>query len=59
MTKATAIVESQINKFREIAKELECDESEETFSNKLRKLTKKPDDKGDSKPAQYSYNKIC
>lgn len=30
----------QIDKFREIAKELECDESEKAFDEKLGKLTK-------------------
>ena len=36
----------QIDKFREIAKELECDESEAAFDKKLVELTKeKPADK--------------
>ena len=41
----------QIDKFRETARELECDESEEAFADKLSKLTKKPDNKDDGKPA--------
>ena len=41
----------QIDKFREIAKELECDESEEAFTDKLGKLVKSPDNSGDSNPA--------
>lgn len=32
---------SQIDKFREAARELECDESEEAFERKLKKLTGK------------------
>ena len=32
----------QIDKFREMAKELECDESEKAFSDNLGKLVKKP-----------------
>lgn len=32
----------QIDKFREVAKELECDESEKAFNKKLKKLTEKP-----------------
>ena len=31
----------QIDKFREIAKELECNESEKDFDKKLAKVTKK------------------
>ena len=41
----------QIDKFKEMARELECDESEEAFAKKLNKLVKKPNDSGDSKPA--------
>ncbi len=32
--------EKQIDKFREAAKELECDESEAAFDAKLKKLSK-------------------
>lgn len=39
---------SQIEKFREKARELECDESEEAFADKLVNLAKKPADKNDS-----------
>ena len=39
---------SQIEKFRAKARELECDESEEAFADKLVKLAKKPADKNDS-----------
>ena len=31
----------QIDKFREIAKELECDESEKAFDEKLKKISSK------------------
>ena len=41
----------QIDKFREIAKELECNDSEEAFTKKLGKLVKKPNNGGDSKSA--------
>ena len=34
----------QIDKFREMAKELECDESQEAFDEKLRRITKKQDE---------------
>ena len=34
-------VESQIDNYREIAKELVCDESEEVFEKRLSALTKK------------------
>ena len=36
----------QIDKFREIAKELECDESQEGFDTKLKKIVK-PEKKSD------------
>ena len=39
---------TQIEKFRAKARELECDESEKAFSDKLVKLAKKPADKNDS-----------
>ena len=39
----------QIDKFKEMAKKLECDESEKAFADKLGKLVKKPNDSGDSK----------
>lgn len=40
---------SQIDKFREAAKGLECDESEAAFDDKLKKLVKeKPADKSES-----------
>jgi len=32
----------QIDKFKEMAKELECDESEKAFDDKLSKIVKKP-----------------
>jgi len=32
----------QIDKFKEMAKKLECDESEKAFTDKLNKLVKKP-----------------
>lgn len=39
----------QIDKFREVARELECDESEEAFERKLKKIAKeKPADKSAS-----------
>jgi len=38
----------QIDKFRAKARELECDESEEAFADKLRKIADKPADKQDS-----------
>ena len=34
---------SQIEKFRAKARELECDESEEAFERKLKKIAKKDD----------------
>ena len=34
---------TQIDKFRETARELECDESEESFARKIKKLTNKDD----------------
>jgi len=40
----------QIDKFRAKARELECDESEKAFDEKLGKLTEKPTNKSDSKP---------
>jgi hypothetical protein len=37
---------SQLDKFKQTARELECDESEEVFEQKLKKVAKeKPDDK--------------
>jgi len=36
----------QIDKFREAARELECDESEEAFERKLKKIVK------DKKPSE-------
>lgn len=48
MTKLNAKVESQIDKFREAARELECDESEEAFNEKLKSITReKPADKSE------------
>ena len=41
MTKTKAKVESQIDKFKEAARELECNESEKDFDTKLKKLTGK------------------
>lgn len=32
----------QVDKFGELARELECDEDEETFDERLKKLTKAP-----------------
>ena len=40
MTKSNAKVESQIDKFKQMAKELECDESEKAFDEKLKKVVK-------------------
>ena len=40
MTKSNAKVESQVDKFKAMAKELECDESEKAFDEKLGKLVK-------------------
>ena len=37
----------QIDKFREAARELECDESEKAFDHKLGELVKKNDGAGD------------
>ena len=45
MTKTNAKVESQIEKFRAKARELECDESEEAFGDKLKKVVKSKDEK--------------
>ena len=44
MTEEKTKVESQIDKFKQIAKELECDESERGFDEKLKRLVK-PQDK--------------
>lgn len=33
--------QSQIDKFKQTARELECDESEEAFGRKLKKVAKK------------------
>jgi len=33
---------SQIDKFKQAARELECDDSEEAFRSKLKKLTEAP-----------------
>lgn len=41
--------ESQIDKFREAARELETDQSEEAFDRTLRKVTKAPPPKGNEK----------
>jgi len=38
-----------MNKFKQMAKELECDESEKAFDRKLGKLVKKPDDNQENK----------
>lgn len=39
---------SQLDKFKEAARQLETDDDEERFEKKLKKLVKKkPDDKGD------------
>ena len=35
----------QIDKFKQMAKELECDESEKAFDEKLKKVAKKADTK--------------
>jgi len=44
MTKSNAKVESQLDKFKLMAKELQCDESEKAFDEKLSRLVKeKPD----------------
>lgn len=40
----------QIDKFREAARELECDESEYIFDRKLLELTKKPKNNSENKP---------
>ena len=45
MTDAQQKVESQIEKFRAKARELECDESEEAFERKLKKVVKYKDEK--------------
>ena len=44
---------TQADKFREMAKKLEADESEEAFDEKLRRITKAPpeSDKKKDKPA--------
>jgi hypothetical protein len=45
----------QIEKFKEAAKKLGCDESEEAFDEKLRRIAKKPppkDNKNEDKPGQ-------
>ena len=34
--------QSQIDKFRDLARELECDEDEDTFKAKLREIAKSP-----------------
>ena len=42
-------VESQIDKFRDMARKLECDESEKAFDEKLKRVAKeKPEDKSSS-----------
>ncbi|MGS4886362.1 hypothetical protein [Roseibium sp. MB-4] len=40
---------SQIDKFKEAAKELECDESEEAFDAKLKSIAKSQPSKGEKK----------
>ena len=40
MTKSNVKVESQLDKFKQMAKELECDESEKAFDEKLGRLVK-------------------
>ena len=44
MTKVNAKVESQIDKFREAARELECDESEKAFEQKLKRILPKDEE---------------
>ncbi|WP_269584806.1 hypothetical protein [Roseibium sp. Sym1] len=38
---------AQIDKFKEAAKELECDESEEAFDANLKRIAKSPPPKGE------------
>lgn len=51
MTNPIGKVESQIDKFRETARELECDESEEAFERKLKKVTR-PQSEDDASEAK-------
>tara|TARA_R110002095_G_scaffold133690_1_gene116037 strand:+ start:546 stop:686 length:141 start_codon:yes stop_codon:yes gene_type:complete len=41
-------LKSQLDKFKELAKELECDEDEKAFEEKLKKIAKTPE-KSDKK----------
>ena len=41
--------ESQIKKFKELARELECDEDEARWDERLRKVAKAPSPKGNDK----------
>ena len=43
-TKDNKAKQSQVDKFKEIAKQLECDESEEEFKKKLQKISSKQKD---------------
>lgn len=44
---------SQVDKFREAARELETDDSEERFDERLKRVAKAPkDDKAKEKPAK-------
>lgn len=38
---------TQVDKFREAAKELDCDESEEAFDANLKRIAKSPPPKGE------------
>lgn len=49
MTKATAKKQSQVERFKEAARELETDDSEEAFDRTLKRVAKAPKPKDGNK----------